>query len=373
MTPRHRQLPRPHHPALRRGAAPARALRALALLVVALALGGCESLAFYRQAIAGQLEIWRRERDVAAVLADPAVPATTRAQLALATRAREFAAAQLALPADGGYRTYAELDRPYVVWNVFAAPALALEPVQSCFPFAGCLAYRGYFRQADAARYADALAARGHDVFVGGVPAYSTLGWFDDPLLSTFLHWDEADLVELLFHELAHQKLYVKDDSAFNESYASAVAAAGLARWLGPRTAAAARARAVRRARRAMTARILDARAALATLYASAADSADKLAGKHAILGTLGDDLATLAQASGLPVSAAPPWNNARIAAVATYHDYAPAFAALLALVDDDFARFHAAAARVGALAPAARAACLARLAGATTLPVCAR
>ncbi|MEQ8234775.1 MAG: aminopeptidase [Gammaproteobacteria bacterium] len=347
--------------------------RLLALLFATVLLAGCESLAFYRQAIAGQLDIWRRARDLDVVLADPQTPAATRTQLELARRARVFAAEVLALPADGSYRSYADLERPYVVWNVFATPALALEPVRSCFPFAGCLDYRGYFDQARAEAYAAALAAGGHDVYVGGVPAYSTLGWFDDPLLSTFVHWDEADVVELLFHELAHQRLYVQDDTAFNESYASAVAAAGLERWFATRAGDAARARAVRAAREAMTARILAARAVLDELYAGELDDAAKRARKAATLTALAGDLAAAAQRAGLAATPGAAWNNARIAAVATYHDHEPAFRALLALCNDDFACFHAAAARVGELPPATREDCLAHLAGAEALPACAR
>lgn len=345
---------------------------ALALLLLAVMLGGCSTLGFYHQAIAGQLDIWRRERPIEQVLADASVPAQTRERLALTVRARAFAADTLGLPDDGSYRTYADLERPYVVWNVFAAPALALEPVQSCFPFAGCLDYRGYFARADAERHAATLRAAGNDVYLGGVAAYSTLGWFDDPVLNTFLGWDEADLVELLFHELAHQRLYVADDSAFNESYASAVAAAGLDQWLAQQGLEAARVRTLRTARRAMTERILAARTALAAVYAGAMPDADKLAAKQATLAALAEDLAAIARQHGLAEAPAQPWNNARVLAVATYHDHVAAFLTLLSLVDDDWQRFHAAAARIGALAADARTACLLELAAAAALPSCA-
>ena len=345
---------------------------ALVLLVLTVTLSGCSTLGFYHQAIAGQLDIWRRERPIEQVLADASVPAQTRARLALTVRARTFAADTLGLPDDGSYRTYADLERPYVVWNVFAAPTLALEPVQSCFPFAGCLDYRGYFARADAERHAATLRAAGNDVYVGGVAAYSTLGWFDDPVLNTFLGWDAADLVELLFHELAHQRLYVADDSAFNESYASAVAAAGLDQWLAQEGREAVRVRTVRAARRAMTERILAARTALAAIYAGTVPDADKLAAKQATLAALAEDLARVAAQHGLPEAPAQPWNNARVLAVTTYHDHVAAFRTLLNLVNGDWQRFHAVAARIGALAPAARSDCLLALAAAETLPPCA-
>jgi len=352
---------------------PARACAALlAVLVLAAMLGGCSTLGFYHQAIAGQLDIWRRERPIERVLADESVPAHTRERLALTVRARAFAADTLGLPSEGSYRTYADLERPYVVWNVFAAPTLALEPVQSCFPFAGCLDYRGYFARADAERHAATLRAVGNDVYLGGVAAYSTLGWFDDPVLNTFLGWDEADLVELLFHELAHQRLYIADDSAFNESYASAVAAAGLDQWFVQQGQATARVRTVRAARRAMTERILAARAALAAIYAGTMPDERKLAAKQAALAALAADLAGLAAQHGLPEAPAQPWNNARVLAVATYHDHVAAFHTLLALVDGDWTRFHAAAARIGALAAAARTRCLLDLAATEALPPCA-
>ena len=136
------------------------------------------------------------------------------------------------MPDNGSFRSYADLGRPYVLWNVFAAPEFSIEPVTSCFPIAGCVSYRGYFGEADAQAAGAALRQRGYDVFVGGVPAYSTLGWFDDPVLSTFIQYPEAELARLIFHELAHQLLYVKDDTRFNESFAVTVEQAGVERWL---------------------------------------------------------------------------------------------------------------------------------------------
>src|SRR5512132_203702 len=188
-----------------------------------LALSGCETLAYYMQALGGQLELMARAQPVAAVIQDPATPQALRDRLELARSIRDYASRELGLPDNGSYRSYADLERPYVVWNVVAAPEFGLEPVESCFPVAGCVPYRGFFSREDAERHAGRLHSAGNDVNVRGVPAYSTLGRFDDPLLSTFIRNPDAELARLIFHELAHQRLYVKGDATFNESFAVVV------------------------------------------------------------------------------------------------------------------------------------------------------
>jgi len=204
-----------------------------ALLLASLLLAsGCDTLSYYGQAIGGQLEILHAARPVDAWLADPATPAELKSRLELAQRIRRFAATELALPDNSSYTSYAELGRPFVVWNVFAAPELSVEPKKECFPFTGCVGYRGFFSEKDARRHAAALRAQGYDVYVGGVPAYSTLGWFSDPLLSTYIQYPDAQLARLLFHELAHQVAYAHDDTAFNESFAVTVEEEGVKRWL---------------------------------------------------------------------------------------------------------------------------------------------
>lgn len=199
----------------------------LAALFTAAMLQGC----YYLQAVNGQLGVWNKSRPLTEVIEDPATDPNLRRRLQLLLDARDFATDRLLLPDNGSYRNYADLQRPYVLWNVIATPEFSLEPRTWCYLVVGCLAYRGYFDIEDAERLADKLAARGLDVFVGGVPAYSTLGRFDDPLLNTMMQRDDADLIALLFHELAHQRLYLKDDTAFNETFASAVAEFGLQAW----------------------------------------------------------------------------------------------------------------------------------------------
>lgn len=196
-----------------------------------LLLCGCSSLRYYAQAAHGQGELILHRRAVSAVLRDPATDPVLAARLALALAARRFASQQLGLPDNRSYTGYVELQRPYVVWNVFAAPPFSVEAVPQCFPIAGCVAYRGWFAKADALADAARLRARGDDVWIGGVPAYSTLGWFADPILSSMLRWDDDELDGTIFHELAHQLIYVKGDTAFNESFASFVQDEGLRKW----------------------------------------------------------------------------------------------------------------------------------------------
>ena len=219
-----------------------RLLRMLAGLALATALGGC-SLGYYAQSVGGHLDLMQRARPVEQWVADPATPDALRERLRLAQRLRAFASDELKLPDNASYRRFAHLDRNAVVWNVVATPELSLTLQTWCFPVMGCVGYRGYFQRAPADQLAADLRAQGLDVSVYGVPAYSTLGWTNwlggDPLLSTFIRWPESELARLLFHELAHQVVYVADDTAFNESYATAVERLGLQRWLAGAGAAA--------------------------------------------------------------------------------------------------------------------------------------
>lgn len=202
--------------------------RGVVLLALSLALSGCYLL----HLAGGQLQLMSRRQPIARVIDAPATAPALRARLMTAQAARQFASDVLGLPDNGSYRSYVDVGRPYVTWNVIAAPRDSVEPKQWCFPVAGCVAYRGYFDESRARRYAAGLERRGYDVWVGPVPAYSTLGRLRDPLLSTMLRYAEIDVAALIFHELAHQLLYVKDDSAFNESFATAVEYEGVRRWL---------------------------------------------------------------------------------------------------------------------------------------------
>lgn len=337
----------------------------LLLPMVAVLLSGCSTVSFYWQAFAGQMEVTRLARPLEVVLSDPQTPADLRRRLEYAQRAREFASSALGLPDNASYRRYADLGRPYVVWNVFAAPADSLKLRTHCFPVAGCVVYRGYFAQASAEAEAAALRAEGLDVYVGGVPAYSTLGWFADPLLNSFIRYPDLEIARLLFHELAHQVAYVGDDSTFNESFAVAVEQAGLKRWMDANAGATERAgyAAFAERRRALTRLFVTARRDLEAAYGAPTDADIKRAAKTRILGRLAGDYAALkatwylgeAQARAYDDFVLKDLNNAKLASIATYTQRVAQFSALLAQAGDDLPAFYAAVRRLAALDKAER------------------
>lgn len=338
--------------------------RIVLVIAVPLLLGGCASVEYYWQGIAGQMELLARARPVADVEATTADP-ELRARLQRAQAIRRFASAELGLPDNGSYTRYADLGRSFVVWNVFAAPELALEPRRWCFPVAGCVSYRGYFAEADARAEAARLAAEGEDVHVGGVPAYSTLGWFDEPLLSSFIGYREPDLARLIFHELAHQVVYLPGDTGFNESFATAVEQAGLARWLAAQagrpdaTELAAQVARGDQLRRDFRGLIVRTRARLEAIYTGADDLMTKREAKAAALATMRTEYEQLKRTWG-GVPAYDRWfaagaNNAGIAAVGLYADRVPQFQALLAAEAGDLPRFYARVRELAALPRAER------------------
>jgi predicted aminopeptidase len=332
------------------------------LLGAASILPGCGSL-YLLQAARGQAQILVDRRPIKAVVADPKTAPTVRDTLAEVSAARDFASETLGLPDNRSYRLYADIGRPYVVWNVVAAPEFSVRPKVWCFPIAGCVTYRGYFRQKSAQAYADKLAGQGYDTVVGGVPAYSTLGHFDDPVLNTMLPYGRDELAAIIFHELAHQLIYVPGDSAFNEAFASTVEETGLARWLTVKGRPAAIESFHRRQSRAREYSVLlgQARLDLARLYASKLPPDDMRAAKQARLAVLAGAIRATEKRLGAP-SGYGPWlakglNNAQLASVATYEDCMPGFQRLLAQEDGDLPRFYAAVRRLSKQPAAARAA----------------
>ena len=202
----------------------------MALILSAL-FGGCQTIDYYSQAVGGHSAIWLNQRDIDEVLADPTVDEKIRIQLRELQQVREFASDELMLPRNGSYSRFVDTGRNYVVWNVIATPRYSVDAVKSCFPVVGCVSYRGYYDKEAAIEQGAKLKAQGLDIYIGGVGAYSTLGWFDDPLLNTMLSRSRADTISLIFHELAHQQVFIKGDTKFNESFATAVAALGLNQW----------------------------------------------------------------------------------------------------------------------------------------------
>jgi len=275
---------------------------------------------------------------------------------------------ELHLPDNGSYRRYADLQRPYVVWNVFAAEEFSTQPKQWCFPIAGCVGYRGYFAKADAETFAAELRAQALDVYVAGVPAYSTLGWMDDPVLNTFVHYPEAEVARLMFHELAHQVVYLPGDTTFNESFASTVELEGVHRWLehtGSTQGVVALEAAQRRSRE-FTELVVRYRDRLAALYASGKPAPEMRAEKARAFAQMREAYGQLKRSwggfSGYDGWFAQPLNNAQLASVAVYTELVPAFQALLADCGGDLQRFYAAAGELATLDQTTRVERLARL-----------
>jgi len=323
--------------------------RLLLLAALATSLGGCATLRYYTQAVSGQLDLLRRAKPIDEELASDAVPAALKAKLRAVSRMRDFASGELALPDNGSYRRYADLGRRFALWNVFAAPEFSLEPVTSCFPIAGCVGYRGYFDEADAKAEAAVQRERGYDVYIGGVPAYSTLGWFDDPVLSTFIQYPEAELARLMFHELAHQLLYVKNDTRFNESFAVAVERAGVERWLAKNGNEAQRATYLRMQgmRRDFIALLLRYRGMLEQYYRQGLPQEEMRLGKARYFADMDEDYRRLKVSWG-GFAGYDRWfagkpNNATLASVTLYTQLVPAFTALLEREGGDLPRFYAA------------------------------
>ncbi len=331
-------------------------------LLTALLQTGCTSTPYYLQSVTGHLAMMHAAKPIDQWLADPQTPAALKTRLAQAQRMRDFAVTDLGLPDNASYHRYADLHRASVVWNVVAAPPYSLTLKTWCFPVAGCVGYRGYFDEAQAQALANELRSEGLEASVYGVPAYSTLGWMNwaggDPLLSTFIHYPEGELARMVFHELAHQVLYVKGDTPFNESYATAVERLGSAEWLAQHASPEARAQYARFDARRSQFRALtqETRRALAAIYepkdplafdktaqeAMKMRAMENFRSQYAALAARWDaDDAALASRLG---AAAPPalphtgydrWaakaNNAAFGAMAAYDEWVPAFEALFA------------------------------------------
>lgn len=320
-------------------------------LALLLSLSGCAGSAFspgyYWQAATGQWELWRKAQPIDALLADTTQPDALRRKLELVKQIRSYASRELGLPDNDSYRRYVALDRPFVVWNVFAADPLSVKPRQWCFPIAGCVSYRGYFSETAAMAYAESLRAQGLDVFVGGVPAYSTLGWFDDPVLSSFIRYPETELARLIFHELAHQVLYVSDDTEFNESFATAVEEEGIRRWLALPGKAQLRDEHARMQalRHDFSALVRTYRGELESIYASDRSVQAKHQDKVATLAALGQAYGRLKVERWGGFAGYDRWfaqdiNNATLASVGLYSALVPAFEAVLLACGHDLPCF---------------------------------
>ncbi|MBC7503042.1 MAG: aminopeptidase [Herminiimonas sp.] len=316
---------------------------------------GCaqiSTLGYYAQAAHGQFSLMAEARPIDDWLADPLASEKLKGKLRKVREMRRFAASELGLPDNESYKSYADLKRPFVSWNIVATPELSMKPEQWCFPVAGCVNYRGYYDKGDAQEYARDLRKQGFDVQVAGVPAYSTLGWFNDPILSTFIQYPDGELARLVFHELAHQVAYAQDDSQFNESFATAVEEVGLERWMAVQGDDRMRQTYVEYEgrKRDFLVLLLKYRKELEANYERQVTDADKRTQKVVLFEALKNEYQTIKAKwggyAGYDRWFAEPLSNAHLASVATYHDFVPAFRALLEQ-QGSFSKFYAAVQRL--------------------------
>ena len=316
---------------------------AVAVALIACVSGGCYLL----QSAQGHLSLMAKREPISEVIDSPGTSPSLRAQLVSVTSIRDFASRELNLPDNGSYRMYADVGRPYVVWNVVAAPEFSVDPKQSCYPVVGCVAYRGYFVEKRARRYAAQLRMRGFDVVVGGVAAYSTLGHFDDPILSTMTGWNDVELASIVFHELTHQLLYVANDASFNEALATTVEEEGVRRWLKQQGRQQdLEQHLLEQERYVKVIELLNAtRAELREVYSSGLPAEQMRARKVETLAGMKQAYAQLKARWGgrAPFDA---WfggeiNNAHLASIATYYTCVPGFQRELAAVGGDLPAFY--------------------------------
>jgi predicted aminopeptidase len=333
----------------------------LTAALAAMVLSACSTISYYAQSVGGQLRLLSLREPLEQLLTDAALDPELRQRLEQARSIRNFASSELELPDNGSYRSYVQLNNPYVVWSVFAAPRFSLQPRQWCFPIAGCVPYRGYFAQAAAEAFAAGLRKQGLDVYVGGVPAYSTLGWFNDPLLSSMLAQGQTGTASIIFHELAHQQVYVQGDTAFNEAFAVAVEKAGVRRWLVLTDSGAQLAAydAAWKRRQQFYNLVEKTRSRLSSIYRSGMASKRMSEAKRRTFARMRKEYTGLKRRwggfEGYDYWFEEPINNAKLAAVAVYREFVPDFERLLAACDNHFTRFYRTAAMIGDLKPSAR------------------
>jgi len=329
-----------------------------------LLLSACSSVGYYWQAMDGHFDIVSREQPIKEMLQQADLDPVLRNKLQLVQSARHFASEQLQLPDNGSYTEYADLKRPYVTWNVIGTPAYSVTPRRWCYAFAGCFNYRGYFHEQDAREFAKELKQQGYDVAISGALAYSTLGWFNDPVLNTMLETNDADIIGTLFHELGHQTVYVKDDSSFNESFANAVEQAGLQRWFAHMQQPVRYQAYLKRQqqRHAILRMLQQTRESLRELYAQPISIEQKRVQKQRRFTELKQAYQQWRAKHDYAVYdrfMQQDLNNANLALIATYTDKVPAFLAMLHGAHDDFGEFYREARRVGNLPDAQRHAAL--------------
>lgn len=328
----------------------------LLLLLPLCFLLGCSDISFYAQAMAGHMKLISAAKPISDLLNDGNTSPELRQHLEQATAIRDFASLELALPNNGSYRSYADLGRPFAVWNVFAAPEFSIEPQQWCMFIVGCVNYRGYYDKKDADELADKLKQSGADTFVGGVPAYSTLGHFNDPILNTFMRYGDQEVARTIFHELAHQVVFVEDDTAFNESFATAVENEGMQRWLTKTASPALRQEFEKRQKRAADFHHLlsGLREKLRAIYATSNSPNEMRRAKTEAIAEIQNEYAALKDSwggyNGYDQWFNQPINNATLGSVNLYTQWLPAFKVLLEKEGGNLSSFYQKAATLAQL-----------------------
>ncbi|MFK7863250.1 MAG: aminopeptidase [Pseudohongiellaceae bacterium] len=336
-------------------------LKAIVFVGISLILASCETVGYYSQAARGQLAILLSRESISSLLNDDKIEPELKAKLSLVMEIRDFAESELLLPVADSYSSYADVGREHVVWNVFAAPEFSTNAVNWCYPIAGCVAYRGYFNEDAARSFALATEEKGFEVYTGGVDAYSTLGWFEDPLLSTVINRRDYQLAALIFHELAHQVVYIPGDTTFNESFATAVEREGLRRWLNQRgdqvSLIEAQENSIRQDQ--FIALVMDYQQRFETLYRGELNEVEKRRAKKQLKEDLRFDYESMKQEwngySGYDSWFARPLNNAQLSTVSAYNDLVTFFNGELAILQGDLAAFYARVASLKAMGKEAR------------------
>lgn len=335
------------------------AMRRVFLLAIALPLSACSTIGYYAHLAHGEYSLMRAREPIDKVIADPETDPGLKAKLELAEQARAFASDHLKLPRNASYTRYADLHRAYATWNVFATEEFSVEAIKHCFPLVGCIGYRGYYDHARAEQEASRLQKQGYETYIGGSTAYSTLGWFADPILNTMIRWGDDELVGTIFHELTHQKIYIKDDTAFNESLAMFVQQEGLQQWR--ELHGLPRAEAVEQKHDdQFTAIVLRTRDRLKALYASGLPKEEMRRRKQEEFERLRGDYFHLRDAEWHGDGIYDSWinsgiNNAKLAPFGLYNTWVSAFAALYKNENGDWSKFLDAAAAIGKLDAEAR------------------
>lgn len=362
-------------PVCRRGVAKtphASIFKAAVVALATLLISGCANLGYYAQAVGGHLDVVRAKRPISDLVEDAGTDPKLRKQLERVNAIRDFASRELGLPDNGSYRSYADLGRPYAVWNVFATQEFSLDSQQWCMAIVGCVSYRGFYDQREAEGLARELKAEGYDTYVGGIPAYSTLGFFDDPVLNTFLRFGDIEVARLIFHELSHQLVFAEGDTVFNESFATAVENEGIRRWLEhvAKPEIMKDFAAQQRRKTQFAELVMDYRAKLRSTYTQALATEDKRRAKAAVIAEMRRGYAEL-KASWGGYAGYDSWfendlNNAKIATLSLYTQQLPAFEALLEEEGRDLRRFYRRVAELAGMPKDERRSELARLTAAS-------